>query len=484
MKILSADNIRKADKETIEKRGITSFDLMIQSMEASLPVMLTYLKPYLPVVSFCGTGNNGGDGLVLTYLLRNLGFDARAIIAVESSKHSAEFELARSFFSERYPEHLFELGDEPIQVAPQVILVDALFGSGLNRPLTGKNKDLVTTLNSLENTIISLDIPSGLPADFPENPRDYLSIKAFLTVCLQTPKETLFFPETGNRYGRVEIVDIGIDKEVMDACNDKQYATTEAEIKALIQAPDRYQTKHQRGHACVVGGFNGKTGALYLAAQAAFDQGAGLVTAISDEAGIGVVRTNLPECMMFRIGDDTLLSNMFTRFTGVGIGPGLGTEEISAKLLHNLVHWYKGPMVLDADAINLLAENPTWREFLPAETIITPHEIEFERLTGCKGNRHEKIKVAKEWSIRYNLIVVLKGAFTCTTFPDGSCVFNMNGTPLLAQGGSGDRLTGYITGLQARGYSAAKAATLGVYLHGAGVGMKELEDNLQFAINV
>jgi NAD(P)H-hydrate epimerase len=483
MKILRSENIKKADKESIQKRGFTSFEMMQEAMLSLLPVMLNYLQPQQAIFTLCGRGNNGGDGLVLSYFLRNLGFEVFVFILEDSGSSSVEFELAKKMFEARWPQHVSNLDTQKnLQFPAQGVIVDALFGSGLNRPLQGSVKSLVQKINASGLPIFSIDVPSGTPADFPEDPGLFASIMAQLTFCLQMPKETLFFRETGLAYGRVEIIDIGIEKACIDACDDKQYASTESEVMALVQKSNRYETKHNRGHACLAGGIYGTTGAVCIAAQAALEQGPGLVTVISDKEGLGVVRNNLPKVLTSAADEQGALSSLFTAFNSVGIGMGLGRGEMSKSLLHNLLHWYKGPMVLDADAINILAENKTWLEFLPTDTILTPHEKEFERLTGCKGNRKEKVLEASQWSMRYNVIIILKGAFTCISFPDGSIVYNMSGNPGLAQGGSGDMLTGYIAGILARGYSPGKASILGVYLHGAGVTLKDLEDKNQYAI--
>ncbi len=483
MKILRAENIKKADSETLQKRGITSFDLMQEAMMSLLPVLLNYLQPPQSIFTLCGRGNNGGDGLVLSCFLRNMGYEVFVFILDDSGSSSVEFELAKKMFATSWPQYLSELdAQKDFQFPTQAVIIDALFGSGLNRPLQGAIKTLVQKINASGLPIFSIDVPSGTPADFPDDPARFTTIMAQLTLCLQMPKETLFFRETGLAYGRVEIIDIGIEKECIDAFDDKQYATTESEVLALLQKPNRYETKHSRGHACLAGGIYGTTGAVCLAAQAALEQGPGLVSVISDKEGLVVVRNILPRVLTSAADEQVALSGLFTTFSSVGIGMGLGRGDMSKSLLHNLLHWYKGPMVLDADAINILAENKTWLEFLPTDTILTPHEKEFERLTGCKGNRKEKVQEASRWSMRYNVIIVLKGAFSSICFPDGSIVYNMSGNPGLAQGGSGDMLTGYITGILARGYTPGKAVILGVYLHGAGLTLKDLEDKNQYSI--
>jgi NAD(P)H-hydrate epimerase len=362
-----------------------------------------------------------------------------------------------------------------------VIVIDAIFGTGLNQAPEGNYKSCIQKLNESGKKIISIDLPSGMNDG---KQFDFNSIiKANFTLTFQFPKFAFLLPDSGVFAGDWEVMDIGLLQD--GYLNEKPIAhfLTKEMIKNNFPKRDVFSHKGTFGHVCLIGGSYGKMGAMVLSAHACMKSGAGLITVVVPECGYDILQTILPEAMV-RVSKSEFYLEEFdtgkTDYDAVGVGPGMGTEKATADALKSLIQNANVPLVMDADALNILAENKTWLHFLPAGSILTPHPGEFQRLVGKWDSAHEMIELQKEFTFKFQCIVVLKGAYTSITTPGGNLFFNSTGNPGLAKGGSGDTLTGIITSVCAQGFSTLEAALSGVCLHGLAAELA-LEENNEYA---
>ncbi len=326
--------------------------------------------------------------------------------------------------------------------------------------------DLIAYLNQSKAIRVAIDIPSGLFADQP-SALGFI-FKADYTLTFQFPKLAFLFPENDPYVGRFEVLDIGLHPRYCEEVETPNLLTTKVMVKPILHNRTKYSHKGTYGHALLIAGSEGKTGAALLGAKACLRTGVGLLSVHLPKVAQLPLQTAIPEAMIDGDASDTCFT-MFQHldaFTAVGVGPGLGKADDTVRALKRLIQEVQVPLIMDADALNILSDNPTWLPFLPAKTILTPHPKEFERLIGKTSTSFERLEKQRELSVKNNLIVVLKGAHTSITFPNGTCFFNTTGNPGMATAGSGDVLTGIILSLLAQRYSPEEAAVLGVYLHG------------------
>ncbi|MBN8688414.1 MAG: NAD(P)H-hydrate dehydratase [Chitinophagales bacterium] len=485
MKIFSAQQIRDWDQYTITHEPISSIDLMERAAQSCTEWLLRRYPDIELFHIYCGKGNNGGDGLAIARLLLEKGYIVNLYILEFGHRGTDDFQqnLARLHL---YPQGRisFIQSADHIQVpAPGEIAVDALFGSGLNRELDGLSAALVSALNQSGAEIISIDIPSGLFSD--SSSKGKLSIQARYTLSFQTCKLALLLPENQGSFGKVEILDIGLHGTYEAETNCRFELPDDQLIHAVLKTRSRFAHKGNFGHAMLLAGSRGKAGAAVLSAGACLRSGAGLLTVHLPAAACDIVQTAVPEAMVETDSHADFISqvNITDRYSAVGIGPGIGQAPETVRCFEALLNQYKRPMVIDADALNILAAAPLLLKLIPAGSILTPHPKEFERLAGPVGNDPERIEklmqLAKEWKS----VIVLKGHHSLIATPGGKGYFNSTGNPGMATAGSGDVLTGILTGLLAQGYSPVEAALLGVYLHGlAGdIAAKEISEEALIA---
>jgi hydroxyethylthiazole kinase-like uncharacterized protein yjeF len=457
MKIFDTLIIREADKTTIERQGITSLGLMERAAtEAFLRIIKRFPDKSTVFRIFCGQGNNGGDGLVIARLLHNEGYAIQVEIVEEAGKPTVDFlaSLEKLKACEGYP---FSGGGKEVTV-----YIDALFGIGLSRELSDGIKQVIEVINTSEAFVIAIDVPSGMFM----NRKTEVAVQSDLVLTFQFPK-LVFYLAGNNRFiNEVEIVSIGLDAAFLDATLTNNYFTDAATINKLYKSVGRYAHKGTQGHALIIGGSYGKTGAALLSARAALKSGCGLVTAYVPKCSYSVVQTAFPEAMVLTDGEEhTTAINYDIQPKAVGLGMGIGQHPETKKAIHDFLKEYMGPLVIDADGLNILADNKEWLQLLPKDTILTPHPKELERLIGKWADDFDKMEKVKAFSKEYNLVVVAKDAYTFVI--DGENIhINSTGNSALATGGSGDVLAGIITGLLAQGYLSVKASIFGVYLHG------------------
>ncbi len=471
MKILLVEKIREADEYTIKNEPIPSIDLMERAAFQLYKWIKKRVDKYNSVKLFVGPGNNGGDGLVLARLLANKQYNVTVYIVRYSDKTSDDFQVNYNRLVEMgMSENIYEIKNKKDlpKLSDQDLLIDALFGSGLTRPATGIAADAIELMNGSGAVTIAVDIPSGLFADKHSEPNNGAIISADYTLSFQMPKLAFLLPENDRFVGKWEIMDIGLSSEYINGTSTKQYFMQKRDIAPMLQKRKKFDHKGTYGHALLIAGSYGKMGAAILASKACLRSGVGLLHTHIPKSGYEIMQTATPETMLSIDRYDNYFSEIpkMGNFDAVGIGPGLGVEQQSQMAMKLLLQEYQSPIVFDADALNILSENKTWLAFLPKGSILTPHPKEFERLTTTWSDDFEKLNNLKAFCFKYGVYVVLKGAHTATCFPDGNIYFNSTGNPGMATAGSGDVLTGMITGLLAQGYSSAHAAVIGVYLHG------------------
>lgn len=467
MKLFSREQIYAADKFTIEKQQISSDMLMERSAVQIFNWIHTRMQGApVKIHLFCGIGNNGGDGIALARHLQEHGYDIAVYVVNYSKTRSKDFLINLERLKDRkiWPEFLDSDCKFPA-IGKDDIIVDAIFGIGLNREPEAWVVKLMDHLHQTEAFILSVDIPSGLFTD--KLPADKNAIiKANFVLSFQTPKLVFFLPETGMYIDQWEVLDIGLDPEYLTTTETEYDLIGKHDVLPFYIPRKKYSHKGTYGHALIVGGSKGKIGAVALASKACLTSGAGLVTAYVPECGYIPLQTALPEVMVLTDGDDYISKIEFDITPSViGIGVGLGTDEETVKAFSDFLGKNKAHMVIDADGLNILSKNKALLKKLPSQTILTPHPKELQRLVGKWKDDFDKLKKTKALSKKYNCIVVIKGAHSITVYGDRGYI-NTTGNPGMATAGSGDALTGIITGLLAQGYEPLKATMFGVYLHG------------------
>jgi len=470
MKILNATEIREADAFTLVSDRIKSAELMERAAAACFNWISARYRHDQRFVLFCGTGNNGGDGLALARMLHLHGYEVLPYIVRTSHSPSEDNSLNEARLLQvdlSLVRNVFSM-DDITGIEPGTIIIDAIFGTGLNRQPEGLTAEVVLFMNRAGTEIISIDMPSGLFADQHSGPDTGYIVKASHTLSFQVMKLAFLFPENYSYTGTVTVLDIGLNQEYIDSHNGIFAMTTPADVSMIAARRKPFSHKGTFGHALIVAGSSGKTGAAILAARACLRAGAGLLTLHVPKSVFKVMPVAVPEAMFSDDTDwDCFSDNIPTdSYDALGIGCGIGTKEETANALKLLIQGYRYPTVFDADAINILAENKTWLEFIPPGSIFTPHPKEFERLAGKARNDFERNAMQIEFAAKYKVYILIKGMFTSIACPDGKCYFNPTGNPGMATAGSGDVLTGIITGLLAQGFTPFQSCAGGVYLHG------------------
>jgi hydroxyethylthiazole kinase-like uncharacterized protein yjeF len=467
MYILTTTQQTLADKATIANNGITSLDLMENAASQCFQWLHNRLQGNpAPIHIFCGIGNNGGDGLVIARHLIEHGYKVFCYVVNFSEKRSPEFLVNYNLLKEMgiWPAVIRNALEFP-QIEPEHIVIDAIFGNGLARKPIGFTKKLIQHINNSQAFILSIDFPSGLYGNKKVTDKNAV-IKATHILTFQSPKLAFLLPENKDYVNTWEVINIGLDEDFIASLKIDYEYITKNEVLPLYKFRNKWDHKGTFGHALIVGGSFGKIGAVILATKGALKIGSGLVSAYIPKCGYSVLQVAVPEAMV-EVDADNELSyfNIKTKSTVIGIGPGLGTSEKTAIGFESFIKENKLPLVLDADALNILSIKPYLLDYLPENSVLTPHVKELERLVGVWKNDYVKLKKITAFVKKYRVILILKGAHTLVA-SGNNFYFNSTGNPALATGGSGDVLTGMITGLIAQGYQPLEAAVFAVYLHG------------------
>ncbi|WP_295794467.1 NAD(P)H-hydrate dehydratase [Mucilaginibacter sp.] len=465
--LLISSQIREADAYTIANEPISSVDLMERASKAFVGWFCNHFQEKKKAIAvYCGTGNNGGDGLAIARMLSEHQYkNINVVIARFSDKAADDFNTNFKRLQQTgIPLKEIKPG-ESLPDANSPIIIDALLGTGLNKPLEGDYKRLVNYINSLNSTVVSVDVPTGFFSEG-EMPADAIVLRADLVITFQQPKINFLLPDSAPYIECWEAVNIGIDEKFVRLLNSPYQAVEDKDIRGLLKLRHRFSNKGTYGHALIIAGKEETMGAALLSAAACSYAGAGLTTACVPKSGLTALNTYMPELMaVIRCGAEVPAIE-WDKFNSIGIGPGLGKQDDAMGLLTDVLANYEKPIVVDADALNLLAAHKElWAE-LPENSILTPHMKEFDRLFGEHSNWWSRIQTGLEKAREQKIYILLKNDYTITITPQGGVYFNTSSNPAMATGGMGDVLTGIITSLLAQKYTPEEACIIGAYIHG------------------
>ncbi|MEZ5003386.1 MAG: NAD(P)H-hydrate dehydratase [Chitinophagales bacterium] len=466
MKIYRAKQIRQLDQYTISNEPIASIDLMERASKSFVNYFVIDFPNLRKVDIICGAGNNGGDGLAIARLLHNKKYEVSVFVLHYTKNFSEDFTTnLQRLKALPIPIHEIETIEQLQKINFQGIIIDAILGSGLNQPLKGFLKAVVDYLNTLAIPIVSVDIPTGV---FAENATIGSAIHTDKVYSFQYPKLAFMLPENASFIDSWQVLDIGLLKQGEAEMHTSFEYLTRDSIQSIYCDRGKFSHKGTYGHLLLIAGSKGKAGAAILAAKAALRSGIGLLSLFVPEDILPILQEAVPEAMCLTLSHEALCKEFQTSktYSALAIGPGIGTSKSATDLVTNIIENYPSPMVIDADGLNILAQNRSLLKKLPELSILTPHPGEFRRLVGEWGNDFERLSLQQELAKQYNIIVVLKGAHTSIAHPNGQVAFNSTGNNGMATAGSGDTLTGIIAGLLTQGYAPFDAAKLGVYLHG------------------
>jgi len=465
--LLIASQIRQADAYTIAHEPITSVDLMERASKAFVGWFINHFPDKnLKIAVYCGTGNNGGDGLAIARILCDHGYCNIAVKIARFSNRTSEDFVANFQRLSDTGIPVLDINSGKIAAEENAeIIIDALLGSGLNKPLEGDYEVLVQIINTLNKTVVAVDVPTGFFTDG-EIPKDATVLKSDITITFQQPKINFLLPESGPFIDLCEVVKIGLSDDFISSVDTPYYYVEEADIRKLFKPRKRFSNKGTYGHALLIAGKDETMGAALLSASACAHAGAGLTTVCIPKSGLTAINSYMPEVMVL-IREEFVVPDIdWEKFSTMGIGPGLGKGENTLAILNAICANYNKPVVIDADALNVLAENEHLLKKLPEGSILTPHMKEFDRLFGDHSNWWQRLQTAKAKATELNIYIILKNDYTITATPQGKLYFNSTSNAAMATGGMGDVLTGILTALLAQKYSPQDACILGVYLHG------------------
>ncbi|MEO9003804.1 MAG: NAD(P)H-hydrate dehydratase [Ginsengibacter sp.] len=466
MKIFSVAQIKAWDAFTISNEPVKSIDLMERAALACSDWIKQSVTNSLTIKLFCGKGNNGGDGLAIARHLAQKKYRVEVYLIGDATSGSADFKINLERLNKTsVAVHFLENSSQLPQLSAQDLVVDALFGSGLNKKLTGVYAELVNHINKFSFSVISIDVPSGLFIE--KKSKGNPIIIAHWTLTFQNQKLAFLLSENAPYTGEVVLLDIGLSKEYQTKEPARFSFIDHSIIKEIYVPRKPFVNKGDYGYACLIAGSYGMMGAAVLSTKACLRSGVGKVTCYSCEAGYTVLQTSVPEAMCKVSGDQFIKGKIdLDGFSVVGVGPGIGKHASHRHLLKKVLNDFRKPIVLDADALNMLSENTDLYQYIPAASIITPHPKEFERLFGKSTSGFDRLQLALSKAKELNIFIVLKGHYSFIAAPDGKGFFNSTGNAGMATAGTGDVLTGIITGLLAQKYPPLKACILSVYLHG------------------
>ena len=470
MKILSSAQLKELDKYTIIHEPIASIDLMERAARALTEAIVQRWDKSFDIVVFAGPGNNGGDALAIARMLSKKGYRVEVFLFNTKGKLSEECQTNLDRLKTCGSIYFTEISTQfdPPNLTEKHLVIDGLFGSGLNKPLNGGFAAVVKYINSSKAQVVAIDIPSGLMGeDNTYNVRSNI-IRADVTLSIQLPKLSFLFPENEDIVGEWEVLDIQLKQSFIDSVSSAYSILEEPEVRSLVKPRKRFAHKGTFGHGLLIAGSYGMAGASILSAKACLKSGIGLLTVHAPIHNHDLLQVTVPEAIVHTDIQERYFAQPthLNKYSALAIGPGLGREEDTALAMMEQIQGSNLPIVLDADAINILSTHRNWLSRLPKRCILTPHLGELERLIGKCLDTYERLIKVKELASYLQSYIIVKGAWTCIVTPEGNFHFNPTGNPGMATGGSGDVLTGILLGLLAQGYSREEACKLGVYVHG------------------
>ena len=470
IKIFATDKVKELDQYTIQHEPISSIDLVERAATTFVHEFCRRYSKQVRIVIFAGQGNNGADALAIARLLNEESYRVETYLFNPTEHLSVECEQNKQRLLDMERIEFTEVvrDFEPPTLTDRDVVIDGLFGSGLNRPLTGGFAAMVNYINQSEAEVVAIDIPSGLFGEDNRKNDSEAIIKASLTLTFGFPKLAFLFPENEQYVGEWKILDIGIHPDAIYETASPYSLVTEEDISYSLKSRKRFAHKGTFGHALLIAGSKGKMGAALLSAKACLRSGAGLLTVHIPTRGESIFQTAFPEAMLSLDANPDYFSTVpeIGSYSAVGMGPGLGQHLESAAAIERILQSSTKPVVIDADAINIMASNKDLFNKIPPRSILTPHPKEFDRIAGESTNSYDRLMKAQSFAAEHKICIVLKGAYTAICSPAGNIYFNSCGNPGMATAGSGDVLTGIILGLLAQDYSPETAAVVGVFLHG------------------
>ncbi|MDA3911230.1 MAG: NAD(P)H-hydrate dehydratase [Bacteroidales bacterium] len=468
-KLFKTTQIKAIDTYTIKHEPIAAIDLMERAAQNIYFWMYIEFFTTTPMLFLIGPGNNGGDGLAIARLMKKSGNDVKVFlidIAPELSPDCAH-NLKRLKEEDVDVQYVKSMDDFP-KIHPDTVIVDAIFGAGLSRPIHGLPADVIRKVNALPNRRVAIDAPSGLFGE-DNSANDGAIFEADDTLAIQFPSLSFLFAENAKHVGIWEVIDIDLHPDAIEKTTSNWSFLEQDDILKRLNPRKRFSHKGSYGHALLIAGAYQKMGAAVLAAKACLKTGVGLLTCHIPQTGYQIMQISAPEAMISIDQSDVIFSDIpdLSKYNAIGVGPGIGEKPNTLMAMKVLIDQIKVSTVFDADALNILGKHPELLEKLPKNSILTPHPKEFERLFGPSKDSYQELEKLTEAAKRYQFIIVLKGAYTRIAFPDGRIMFNPTGNPGMATGGSGDVLTGMILSFLAQKYSPEDAAIIAVYLHGA-----------------
>ena len=471
MKVFSAKQMRDIDAYTIEAEGITSAELMEHASREVALVLMSRWSPKYPFVVFAGSGNNGGDALVVSRLLLEEGFRVTTYLVNPHGKLTPDCLINKERLLNTPNATLIEVTDD-LDFPPttcDTVIIDGLFGTGLNKPITGIFAQVVEAINASPAQVISIDMPSGLMCESNENNSVAHIVRAHLTLTFQNPKLSQLMDDNHQYVGELQILDIGLSKPYSEEIFTPYQLIDAPFVRSLYRQRSPIGHKGTFGHALLIAGKYGMAGASVLATQASLRSGVGKVTVHTPSRNNDILQISVPEAILSHDADEFCFTQPLddlTHYQALGIGPGLGTSSATALAALEQVQMTTIPLVVDADALNILATHRHALHLLPKGAILTPHLGEFFRLAHRANNHFTALSEAREMAVTLGLYIVLKGRYTAICTPEGKTYFNTTGNSGMATAGSGDVLTGILTSLLAQGYAPLEACLFGVWLHG------------------
>jgi len=463
MKILTPEQIKNCDIATIEK-GISSIHLMEHAARSCSDWIVDNFRNTNRFLIFCGHGNNGGDGFAIARMLYENGLDVEVFIDGIQTGFSSDAEINFKKIKSLSGIDIKDFSDFSIVNNEKSVIIDAIFGYGLNRELPSEIRSVVEKLNQFQIPKISIDIPTGLFADRMID-NGFMVFEADFTLTFQFYKRSFLHPETGRFCGKIIVLDIGLDQSFIDEIETDYFVIDEEVVRNIYRPRGDFSHKGTFGKSILVGGSYGKIGAILMSTLSALKTGSGLTFTIAPKCGNMILQLQAPEAMFIDSGENYINKIEVIDKAVYGTGPGLGKENQTQKALFEFLKSCKNPIVLDADALNILAENDKV-DLIPKNAVITPHPLEFERLFGKTGNSFERLELAKEKAAELQILIVLKDHHTAVVTPDKKVFYNITGNSGMAKGGSGDVLTGILTSLISQKYDIRNACIFGVWLHG------------------
>lgn len=470
MKIFTNDQIRTIERNVIENDGVSSIELVERAAQAVTWEIVSRWRPNKPVIIFAGPGNNGADALAVARMLIDEGFTVETLLFNIFNRLSEPCAHFRDLLIEQKPASFTEVtGDfTPPYISPDALVIDGLFGSGLKETLTGGFQSLVDYINNSHATIVSIDIPSGMFAEWNERNLSRNVVHATLTLAIEFPRVAFFIADNAEFLGEWKVLDIKLAGDEVRSVGSPYYLLEQSDARRLLNPRGTFSSKADFGNILLVAGSYGMMGAAQMCGRGALRSGAGKLSIQGPRCGFTCLQTALPEAMFQADHNDLIITDINVKhdYSSIAIGPGIGTHEYTVRAVEKFINGATKPIIIDADAINCIAQRPTLLDHVPAMSVLTPHAGEFDRLFGEHHSQESRLKTAIEKAAYYNLIILLKGHYTCVVRPDGKIYFIDNGTPALATPGSGDVLTGIIASLAGQGFMPDVAAALGAFIHG------------------